>query len=122
MEASRAERLLVVLIILHSVAVGLALLAVPEWALRFGGWAETGPSFFPRQAGVFHFLLALGYGLEFFRCRTVTLLVAAKATAFVFLSAATVLLWPPPWIVPFSAATDGLMGLAVVLLHRRAGR
>jgi len=116
----RVERVLVVLVILHSVAVGMALLTVPDFALRFGGWEETGPAFFPRQAGVFHIVLAMGYAIEYFRHRGITLLLSAKSIAFVFLGFSTLLMWPAPWIVPFSALADGLMGYAVALVHRRA--
>jgi hypothetical protein len=67
---------------------------------------------------VFHFLLASAYLLEYFRRGSVTLLLAAKATAVAFLTA-MMLLEPVPWLVPLSAAADGLMGLAVWIVRRR---
>jgi hypothetical protein len=115
------ERVLVILVVLHTLAVGLALMAVPEWALRFGGWERVSPLFFPCQAGVFHLVLALGYLLEYCRHGSVTFLVGAKTIAFVFLITAA-LIGGVPWIVPFSGVTDGLMGLVVWLVHARVVR
>ena len=42
-----------VLIALHTYGIGVGLLVVPEWALRFGGWETIPPLFFPRQAACF---------------------------------------------------------------------
>ncbi len=115
--AGRAERWLVVLIALHTYAIGVALLAVPAWALRFGGWETVPPLFFPRQAGVFHLVLGTGYLLEYARQRGVVLLLTAKALATVFLGAAA-LVGGAPWFVGFAGAADGLMGLAVLLTRQ----
>lgn len=115
--AGRAERWLVVLIALHTYVIGVALLAVPGWALRFGGWETVPPLFFPRQAGVFHLVLGTGYLLEYARQRGIALLLTAKALATLFLGAAT-LLGGAPWFVGFAGAADGLMGLAVLLTRR----
>jgi hypothetical protein len=117
----KLEWWLVVLIALHTFVIGVALLAVPEWALGFGGWQAIPPLFFPRQAGVFHLVLATGYLLEYWRLRSVTLLVTAKACAFVFLGCAT-LLATVPWFVTFAGIGDGLMGLAALALHALVGR
>lgn len=75
------EQWLVWLIVAHSVAIGVTLLAAPAWSVRFAGWAAAQPLFFLRQAGVFHLLVATGYVREFRRSRTVTLLVVTKAMA-----------------------------------------
>jgi hypothetical protein len=114
----RFERVVVVLIALHSVGVGVALLFLTEWGLRFGGWGEVSPLFFPRQAGIFHFVVATGYLIEYFRYRGVALLLATKGFAVVFL-VAMCLVENVPWLVPASAVGDGLMGLAVLIVHSR---
>ncbi len=115
------ERWLVTLVAAHSLGVGLVLLVVPEAGVRFGGWSGAEPLFFVLQAGIFHFVLAAGYLLEHARYRGVTLLLVAKFTALVFLTACWLLL-EVPWSVPFSGFADGSMGLAVLLVHRFAAR
>jgi hypothetical protein len=114
----RLEQALVVLIALHSYGVALALLAAPRWSAALGGWGELAQPFFARQGGVFHAVVATGYLLEYFRHRGVGLLLTAKAVATVFL-AASALADPTPWALPLAAFSDGLMGLAVLLVHRR---
>lgn len=117
-QVARIECWLVVGIAAHSLAVGFGLLFLTDWVVRFGGWDEAVPRFFVRQGGIFHFVVVTGYLLEYAHHRGVTLLVATKAIAVVFLSAMSVV-EPGAWIVPFSAAADGLMGVAVFLVHRR---
>ena len=117
LDAATIERWLVYLVAVHSAAVGLMLLLAPTWATRFGGWEHVAPLFFTRQAGVFHFVVVVGYLGEYRRYGGVRLLVATKALATLFLSAA----WlggESAWSVPFSAAGDAAMGLAVALAHR----
>ncbi len=113
------ERWLVVLVALHSVGVGLILLAAPEAGVRFGGWPGAEPLFFVLQAGVFHFVLAAGYLLEHVLYRGISLLVVAKLSALVFLTACWIFM-DVPWSVPFSGFADGAMGLAVLAVHRLA--
>ncbi len=123
-EASGRARLLsawVVLVALHSYAVGGFLLFATEWGVRFGGFGDVSPLFFARQAGIFHFVLATAYLVERFAYGGIVILLAAKATAVVFLVAMW-LLGVDSWTVPLSAVGDGAMGLAAFALARRAGR
>ncbi|MGD2115461.1 MAG: hypothetical protein PVG07_10435 [Acidobacteriota bacterium] len=113
----RLEVWLVVLVIVHSVAVGLMLTFAPGWSTRFAGWPDAEPLFFPRQAGIFHFVVAFAYGYELIRLRGVTILVLTKAAACLFLVAAT-LFGESAWSVPFSGAADGMMGVAVLAIHQ----
>jgi hypothetical protein len=103
---------LVVAIALHSAAVGAALVLATDWSMRFGGWGEATPRFFVRQFGVFHFVVAAAYLIEYFRYGGVRTLLTAKAIAVASLVDAT---WRfgGPWAVPFAAAGDAFMGLAV---------
>lgn len=119
--AVAVEPWLVLAVALHSIAVGLVLLVAPAFTLRFGGWdaAAGGTLFFVRQGGAFHLAVATGYLLEWRTRRGVTLLCCTKALATVFLGTMA-LADPGAWAVPFSAAGDALMGLAVLLVHRRA--
>ena len=114
---SSLEAGLVVLIALHSVAVGLFLILAPEWGARLGGFPSPVPLFFPRQAGAFHLVVTGVYLVEYFRYRGVVLLVMAKAIAVLFLGLST-LLADVPWVVPASALGDAAMALAVVALRR----
>jgi hypothetical protein len=116
-----AERCLVRLIALHSAGIGVALLAFPRWSAAFGGWGEPGPLFFLRQGGVFHLVVALGYLHEHLRHRGVTLLVAAKSAACLFLLGVT-LAGETAWSVPLSGFADGGMAVAALLVHRARRR
>lgn len=115
------ERWLVVLIALHSVGVGTILVFFPGFAGRLAGWGEVRPDFFVRQGGAFHFAVAFGYLYEQFRYRGVALLLFTKALATVFLLSMSAFA-EVPWAIPFSGVTDGLMGAAAYLTHRRASR
>jgi len=119
LEYRRLEKWLVVLIALHSYAVGFFLLFLTEWGVAFGGWDNVTTLFFPRQAGIFHVVIATGYLIEYFRYRGVVLMVCAKFTAVVFLLA-MMAVGDAPWAVPLSALGDGLMGVAVLWIHRKA--
>lgn len=118
---SRIERLLIVLIALHTFGVGLALIFFTRAGAALGGWAQVEPLFFARQAGVFHLLLGTAYLIDYVRHRSVLLLLIAKTTAVVFLATIT-LLDHAPWVAPLSCLADGLMGLAVLIVRRRVGR
>jgi hypothetical protein len=101
--------------------VGLFLTFGTEWGARFGGFGETRPLFFARQAGAFHFVVAIVYVVELFRYRGVLLLVLTKSTAVVFLGLTVLLVPGSPWVVPLSAAGDAAMGIVVFLLRRARG-
>jgi hypothetical protein len=62
-------------------------------------------------------VLATGYLVEYFRHRTITLLLIAKSIAFVFLLGGS-LLAETPWSVWFSGLADGAMALVAFLVHR----
>ena len=120
--AEGARRLLsawVVLVALHSYAVGTFLLFATEWGARIGGFGDVSPLFFAWQAGIFHFVIATAYLVERFVHGGVVILLIAKATAVVFLVAMW-LIGVHAWSVPLSAAGDAAMGLATLFLARRA--
>ncbi len=95
------------------------LLCAPGWATEFGGWSGVSHLFFTRQAGVFHFVVVMAYLGEYHRLRGVSLMVATKTIAFLFLVGAW-LLGERAWSVPLSGFADGAMGLVVALVHRAA--
>jgi len=116
----RTEKWLVVLIAIHSYAVGFFLLFFTRWGADFGGWGEVVPLFFARQAGVFHFVVATGYLNEYFRYRGVTLLLTTKVIAVLFLVSMMMVAEPAPWTIGPSALADGAMALVAYLVHRKA--
>ncbi len=114
------ERWLVVLVALHSAVVGVVLLGAPRWAAALGGWGDVDTVFFIRQGGAFHIVVVVGYLMEYFRHRTVGLLLIAKSLATVFLVFSWLADLSGAWALPFAALGDGLMGLLVFVAHRRA--
>ncbi len=118
---ARIERYIIILIALHSFAIGIVLLWAPPWGFQLAGWENVEPLFFPRQAGIFHIVLATGYLVEHFRYRGVLLLLTAKAIATVFLLSITIM-GESGWVVLFSGIADALMGIVVYVIHRQSLR
>lgn len=106
----------VVLVALHSAAVGVALALFPRWSAAFGGFDPAAAGFFTRQGGVFHLVLGAAYLLEHRLLGTVRLLLLAKASATLFLLS-TVLAGGAAWSIWISAAGDAAI-LAVALALR----
>lgn len=122
MDRKRVEDIFVKLIVAHSVGVGILLTFAPRFALRFAGWPTEGienPVFFVVQGGVFHFVVAAGYIIEYRRHGTVSLMIAAKGMASVFLLVSS-FVWPGVWSIPLSAVSDMSMGVAAILVPRWA--
>lgn len=117
---TRAETWLIVLIAIHSYAVGFFLLFFTRWGAEFGGWGDVAPLFFARQAGVFHFVVATGYLNEYFRYRGVSLLLTTKIMAVLFLVSMMMVAEPVAWAIPLSAIGDAAMALVAYLVHRKA--
>ena len=122
MRGSQLERVLVTLIALHSFCVGVILCGFPHWAAEFGGWGDLDSLFFVRQGGAFHLVVAAGYLMEYWKLRTVRLLLVAKSVGTVFLILSWLFDQSGPWAVPFAALGDGLMGLSVWWISRRVDR
>lgn len=115
----RNERLFVLGVVLHSAAIGVALLFFTAPGLALGGYADVRPLFFPRQAGAFHLVVAAAYAIEYFRYRGLVTMLTAKAIAVAFLCG-MLAVEAQPWVVPLSAAGDAAMGALAFLLQRQA--
>ncbi len=116
----KLERWGVILVAMHSFLVCGLMLFFPRWTLDFAGWENVDYVFFIRQSGAFHFVVALGYLLEYWRFGSIGLLIIAKTTAVVFLLALSP--WSDAWAIPFSGITDGMMLLGMLMVHRMAKR
>ena len=112
----RLEGVGVFLVALHSFMIGLVLIFATEWILDFAGWSHVSHLFFPRQSGVFHIIMAVGYFWEFRSHGTIRLILLAKGTAVVFLLIMSP--WKEAWSVPFSGIFDGLMLVGMAVVHR----
>ncbi len=106
-------RLLVLLVGLHSCALGLLMLLAPLRTLGLMGFAETGPPFFPSQSGIFLLILGICYLGALVRRDLVWVIVISKALAVAFLLVHASFLGAPP-VIFAAAAGDGAM-LALVL-------
>jgi len=116
----KLEHIGVLLVALHSCLVGFLLFFIPEWTLNFAGWEKMENVFFFKQSGAFHFVVALGYYVEYWRYKSINLLVIAKTTAVVFLLVLNP--WGEAWSVPFSGITDGMMLVGMAFVHVMAKR
>jgi hypothetical protein len=114
------ERILIVLVALHSVIIGVVFFLAPDWLIRFGGWQRIEPIFFAHQAGAFHLALATAYLIEYFRYRGILVILGAKSIALIFLMLEA-FLGTVPWAVPVSGLGDGAMAVLVWWVHRRVG-
>lgn len=114
----RVIRPLVWLIAAHSVAVGLVLVFAMDWGLALGGWPSASPRFFVRQFGVFHFVAAAAYLIEYERYRGVRILLTAKAIAVLSLVDA-VIRYGGPWMIGLAALGDAAMAAAVIVLRKQ---
>ncbi len=114
--------LLMWLVALHSFLVGLALMFMPrEYFNLYFNYQPVSERFFSVQAGVFHIVLSIGYGLTAIDWRrfegVVVLSVIAKFVATVFLFSYSAFV---AWIlvVFLSGVGDFFMGLAIVWAYR----
>lgn len=119
MSYARALRVVMALVSLHSLLLGLALYFFTAPVLRAFGFL-AGPSlFYPRQSGVFLFILGIAYllpavDLRRFRAFAWFALVS-KLCAVLFLYG-EVLVFHASLIVLLAGIGDTLMGLVILLL------
>lgn len=115
---ARLETVGVFLVSLHSLLIGVGLMVATDWILNFAGWGHVENLFFPRQSGVFHVVIAVGYWWEYRRHGSIFLMIFAKSAAVVFLLVMSP--WKEAWSVPFSGITDGLMMVGMLTVRRLA--
>lgn len=107
-------------IALHSLVVGIGLIAMPPKIIEFLGFNSGGDRFFPAQGGMFHIIMAIAYSLPALRISKFealvlfSIIVKFSATIFLFFYYffATGIL-----IVLLSGITDLLMGVLILLAY-----
>jgi len=106
------------LVALHSIAIGLALIAQPALLMKLSGFSSECERFFPAQGGVFHILMAVAYVLgatnieKYHYLIVFSIIVKALATLFLVVYCFGVEF---KWIVLLSGLGDGVMGLIIFI-------
>ena len=106
------------LVALHSIAMGLALIAQPTLLMKLSGFSSECERFFPAQGGVFHILMAVAYVMgatdieKYHYLIVFSIIVKALATLFLIIYCFAVEF---KWIVLLSGIGDGVMGLIIFL-------
>jgi len=106
------------LVALHSIAMGLALIAQPTLLMKLSGFSSECERFFPAQGGVFHILMAVAYVMgatdieKYHYLIVFSIIVKALATLFLMVYCFAVEF---KWIVLLSGIGDGVMGLIIFL-------
>lgn len=110
----RLETVLVLLIGLHSLILGFAMVFLPTRTLGLFGWDYQGPMFFPTQAGVFLILFGILFMIFIWYRRLIWFIIVVKSAAVIFLLSQNYILGPAaPSTILVAAVLDGLMGLSV---------
>lgn len=108
-------------IALHSFFVGLGLITQPPVVMKLFGFKSCGEHFFPAQGGVFHIVMAFGYGMAASHPSQNRIMIIfsiwVKAAATVFLLL-YFLIVESIWMVLASCIGDGVMGLFIYLAYR----
>jgi len=116
---------LLYLIALHSMLVGIALMAIPIEKLEYFGYHNYQGTFFKIQGGVFHIVMSGVYILAAINLKRNSLLVYltlfAKFAATVFLFSYYFFV-DPIWMVAASGAGDLVMGVMILWLFLKLKR
>lgn len=110
---------LILLIGIHSCALGLLMLFAPRFMLQLFGFPEPVPTFFPSQSGVFLLILGVCYLLALTDPALVKVILISKLFAVVFLFVHSVFLVAPPsvWAAAVGDAAM-LAALSAAMFHR----
>lgn len=106
------------LVALHSIVIGLVLIAQPPLLMKLSGFSPESERFFPAQGGVFHILMAVAYVMgatdieKYHYLIVFSIIVKAVATLFLMVYCFAVEF---KWIVLLSGIGDGIMGLIIFL-------
>ena len=110
------------LVMLHSLAVGIGLIFMPAAWMPFFGFEPYVKNFYQMQGGIFHIVMCVAYSMAAIDYKKYDALVlfsiTAKFIAFFFLFL-YFLFVDSAWMIIFSAAADGLMGLIILWAYRK---
>ena len=106
------------LVAIHSLVMGLTLIAQPPVLIEFAGFSPDCEHFFPAQGGVFHLLMFVVYLMgainieKYLYFIVFSIFVKAVATFFLTIYCFTVKF---KWIILLSGIADGAMGLMIFM-------
>lgn len=109
--------LILMLVALHSVAVGLGLILLPNEAMNFFGFTNLTDRFFRTQGGVFHIVMATAYFIASRNVRQcsclITFIITVKFMATLFLFSYYLFVSP---IITVLLSGIGDLAMAVIVL------
>lgn len=104
------------LVAVHSAFVGIALIISPSEVFEILGYQKCTERFFPTQGGVFHIIMAVGYGFAANRSDysndLIVFSIIVKLLATLFLITYFILVMSN-FIILFSALGDFIMGILI---------
>jgi hypothetical protein len=106
------------LVALHSLTIGLILIAQPAVIMKFSGFNPDCDHFFPAQGGVFHLIMFVVYSMGAIQIEKYhyfilfSIFIKAVATFFLLLYCFTAEF---KWVVFLSGIGDAVMGLMIFL-------
>ncbi len=113
-------KVVLLLITIHSIAVGIALIILPFEILAWFGFTVDPYRFFSTQGGVFHIVMSVAYLLAarnpLSEKSLLIFIISAKWIAFFFLAFYFLFAEMVP-VIALSAVSDGLMGLVVLMFY-----
>src|SRR6056297_296126 len=112
--------LILYLVSCHSFLIGLILIIRPQKLMALTDLAKVNEPFFPVQGGMFHIIMAVGYGLaaidiqQFSALVLFSIIVKFMATGFLLTYYFKV---QAQKIVLYSGIIDGLMGIVILTFY-----
>ncbi len=106
------------LVAIHSLVMGLTLIAQPLVLMEFSGFSPDCEQFFPTQGGVFHLLMFVVYLMgainteKYYYFILFSIFVKAVATFFLTIYC---FVTEFKWIILLSGIADGTMGLMIIM-------
>jgi hypothetical protein len=110
--------MVLVLVAIHTLAIGLTLIAQPAILMEFAGFNPHGEHFFPAQGGAFHLIMVVVYLMgathieKYHSFIVLSIFIKAFATFFLLIYCFAAEF---KWIIFISGVVDCAMGLIIFL-------